>query len=143
MKVINKKARFNYQVLEEIEAGIVLLGEEVKSIKNGMVNLEGARVIEKGGEFYVTGMRVAKYKFSNNQDYDALRLRKLLLRKKEMLFLRAKSVSAGLTMVVLSVYTKARLVKVRIGLVRGRRKYEKRELIKKRTEERKIARLIK
>ncbi len=143
MRIENKKARFDYEVVESFGAGLILTGAEVKSIKAGQVNLTGARVIEKDGRLWVVGMNVPKYQFSTDPDYDPGRIRELLFRKKEITQIMAKRQSSGLTLVALTVYNKGDLIKLEIGLVRGKKKYEKRELVKKRTEERALARRLK
>lgn len=143
MRIENRKARFDYEVVETIEAGLILTGPEVKSIKSGQVNLTGARIIEKGGRLWVVGMSVPKYKFTTDPDYDPARIRELLFRKSEIASIMTKKLSGGLTLVALSVYNKGDLIKLSVGLVRGKKKYEKREQIKKRVEERALARRLK
>lgn len=143
MRVENKKARFEYEVVETVEAGLVLTGAEVKSIKAGQVNLTGARIIEKEGRLWVVGMSVPKYQFATDPDYDPGRIRELLLHKKEVTQVLSKKEAAGLTLIALAVYNKGSLVKLSIGLVRGKKKYEKREQVKKRVEERALARRLK
>lgn len=143
MRIENKKARFDYEVVEALEAGIVLSGAETKSVKEGQVNLTGARIVERDGAFWVIGMNIVKYKYSTNPDYDPIRSRKLLVHRKEVAQIMAKKESSGLTLIPLSVYNKGALVKVEIGLVRGKKMYEKRELLKKRTEERALSRKYK
>lgn len=143
MRIENKKARFDYEVVESFEAGVILTGAEAKSIKAGQVNLTGARIIEKDDRFWVVGMNIAKYPYSTDPDYDPGRIRELLLRKKEITQIMAKRVSSGLTLVALTVYNKGDLIKLEVGLVRGKKKYEKRDQLKKRTEERALARRLK
>lgn len=143
MRIENRKAKFDYEVVEEFEAGLILTGGEVKSIKSGGANLTGARVIEKGGKFFVVGLNVPKYEFATDPDYDPGRIRELLLRKKEVTSILSKKVSSGLTLVALALYNKGDLIKLSIGLVRGKKKYEKREQVKKRVEERALARRLK
>lgn len=143
MRVENKKARFDYEVVETYEAGMVLSGAEVKSIKAGQVNLTGSRVIEKEGGLWVVGMSVPRYQFATDKDYDQGRIRELLFHKKEIKQIEAKRTSASLTLIPLAVYNKGSLIKLSVGLVRGKKKYEKRELLKKRTEERDLARRLK
>ncbi len=143
MRIENRKARFDYEIVDSVEAGIVLTGAEVKAIKGGQVNLTGARIIEKNGGLWVVGMNVARYKFSSDEEYDAARIRQLLVHKKEMAQIMARKRTAGLTLVALSVYNKGDLIKLEVGLVRGKKKYEKRELLKKKTEEKALARRLK
>jgi len=128
----NKKARFNYQIVETFEVGIVLTGSEVKSVRAGSASLVGSRVIFKEDGVYVIGMSVPKYKFDSAEDYDPLKTRKLLLHKSEIVSLGTKMKSAGLTLVPVKLYNKGSLIKLQIALVRGKKNYEKRELIKKR-----------
>ncbi len=128
----NKKARFDYQIVESFEAGVVLSGSEVKSVRAGSASLTGARVIFKDDGAYVLGMTVPKYKFDSSEEYDPLKTRKILLHKGEIVSLSTKMKSAGLTLVPVKLYNKGSLIKLEIALVRGKKKYEKRELIKKR-----------
>lgn len=143
MRIENKKARFDYEVVESFEAGVVLTGAEVKSIKSGQVNLMGARVIERAGRFFVVGMNVPKYKFATDPEYDPARIREILLHKREIASILSKKVAGGLTLIPLSTYNKGDLIKISIGLVRGKKKYEKREQLKKRDEELALARRLK
>lgn len=143
MRIENKKVRFDYEVVETYEAGLILTGAEVKSIKAGQVNLTGARVIEKEGRLFVVGMSVPRYQFAADEDYDPGRIRELLFHKKEVAQILARKQTGGLTLVALAVYNKGDLVKLSVGLVRGKKKYEKREQVKKRVEERALARRLK
>jgi SsrA-binding protein len=128
----NKKAYFDYQILEKLEAGVVLIGQEVKSMKNGKASLKGAYVVPKDNELYLIGCHVPAYQPKNAVDYDPERSRKLLLTKKEICLLIEKTKEKGLTLIPLRVYTKKSLVKVEIGVAKGKRKFDKRQLIKKR-----------
>ncbi|MEK7064613.1 MAG: SsrA-binding protein SmpB [Patescibacteria group bacterium] len=143
MRFENKKIRFEYEVIETFEAGLILTGAEVKSIKSGQVNLTGARVIEKEGRLWVVGLNILKYQFATDPDYDPGRIRELLFRKTEIASILAKKQAAGLTLMALAVYNKGDLIKLSVGLVRGKKKYEKREQMKKRVEERDLARRLK
>src|SRR3989338_438523 len=143
MRVENRKARFEYEVVETFEAGLILTGPEVKSIKSGQANLTGARVIEKEGKLFVVGMRVPKYQFATDPEYDPGRIRELLFHKKEITSILSKKEARGLTLVALSAYNKGDLIKLEIALVRGKKKYEKREQVKKRDEELALARRLK
>jgi len=143
MRIENKRVRFEYQVVETFEAGLILTGAEVKSIKNGQLNLTGARVIEKDGRLWVVGMNIPKYQHATDPDYDPGRIRELLFRKTEIASILAKKQAAGLTLMALAVYNKGDLIKLSVGLVRGKKKYEKREQVKKRVEERALARRLK
>lgn len=140
----NKKALFDYEILEKFEAGIVLFGHEVKSVKNGGISLKGAYVTVHNGEAYLIGAHIGKYKPAGGlTDYDAERSRKLLLKNKELRYLSGKKEVAGLTIVPIRVYIKHSKVKVEIGIGRGKKQYEKKEKIKKRDIEREIRRTLK
>ncbi len=143
MNVQNKKAYFDYEVIESFEAGIELTGAEVKSIRAGGANFAGARVLLKEDGAYLVGLNIQQYKFANMENYDPDRTRRLLLHHKEILEIQTKMRSAGLTLVPLKLYNKASLVKVQIALVRGKKKFEKRELIKKRDSHLALARRLK
>ena len=143
MLVENKKAKFDYEIVEDFESGIVLDGSEVKSIREGGTSMTGARVIFGEDGAYLIGMNIPKYKFDSKSEYMADRRRKLLLHKKEILAIQAKMRSAGLTVVPISMYNKGSLVKVKIALVRGKKKFEKRDLIKKRQSRLALARRLK
>ncbi|MFA5061975.1 MAG: SsrA-binding protein SmpB [Patescibacteria group bacterium] len=135
----NKKALFDYEILEKYQAGLVLSGQETKSAKDGQINLKGTYVTFHGNEAYVTNMHIARYKPAGPLlEYDPTRSRKLLLRKKEIAYLQEKSLEKGLTIVPLSVYIKGRLVKIEIAVARGKHKYDKREAIKKKYLKREI-----
>lgn len=137
----NKKAYFNYEILEKTEAGIELLGFEVKSLKNRQGSLEGAHITIRGDEAFVINMQIPPYQPANTpKDYDPTRNRRLLLTKKEILEIKKFEVQKGLTIVPLSVYNKDRKLKIEIAIVRGKKKYDKRETIKKRDTEREIRR---
>jgi SsrA-binding protein len=140
----NKKAYFNYEILEKFEAGLELKGFEVKSLKNGKGNIAGSHIIISGEEAYIMGMKIPPYQPTNApKEYDQERLRKVLLRKKEIKYLLGKKQSAGLTLIPLKVYTARKLVKLEIALAKGKKKRDKREKIKKRESERKIERTLK
>ena len=137
----NRKARFNYEILEKYEAGIELLGVEVKSVRGGRMSLEGAFVIVRGGETYLINSSIPPYQPKNApKDYDPLRNRKLLLTKKEMSRLAGSEKNRSLTIVPIAVYNKGRKIKVEIAWVKGKKKYDKRETIKKRDTDREIRR---
>lgn len=139
----NPKARFDYEILDKYEAGLVLLGHEVKSAKAGNISLRGAYAALRKGEAWLLGARIAPYaKAGRLPDYDPERPRKLLLRKKELKILVGRLQGERLTLVPLKVYTKGRRLKIEIGLGRGKRKYEKRETIKKKEIQREVARAM-
>lgn len=143
MSLVNKKARFDYEIIESFEAGIALTGAEVKSIRGNGVNYAGARVLIKEDGVFLVGMNILKYKFDSKDNYDAARIRKLLLHKKEILEIKSQAKSAGLTLVPIKLYNKGNIIKVQIALVRGKKTHEKRELLKKREVERGLARRLK
>lgn len=145
----NKRANFDYEILETYEAGLVLLGHEVKSIKTGHVSLKGAFVVSKKGnkilpEFFLINAHIPLYsKASTVSGYDPYRSRKLLLKKREINFLLGKKQEQGLTLVPIKIYTKRSLIKLEFGLGKGKKKIDKRETIKKREVDRKIRTLTK
>ena len=142
--ILNKKAHFNYELMETFEAGIELLGQEVKSLKKNQGSILGAHVIVRGGEAYIVGMHIPPYQPNNTpKDYDPDRTRRLLLTKKELNELTGAEAQKGLTIVPISVYSKGRKLKLQIAIARGKKKYDKRETLKKRAAEREIARTLK
>ncbi len=141
---INKRANFDYEILENFEAGIVLSGQEVKSTKTGHISLVGSYVIIRDTEAWLVGAHISPYKMAGHlPGYDPTRSRKLLLHKKELLSLVGKIKQKGLTLVPLKVYTKKGKIKLEFGLARGKKKYEKRESIKKREIEKKMREAMK
>ena len=140
----NRKVYFDYEILETYEAGIVLSGPEVKSIKNGRMNLAGSYINIHDGELYLIGATIAPYQPKNQPvDYDPARSRKLLLRKEEIASLIGKIKQKGLTVAPLKVYNKNRRIKLEFAVVRGKKKYDKRSTISKRESERNIERELK
>ena len=140
----HKKARFDYDFLEEYEAGIELFGHEVKSLRAGQGTLDGAHVIVRGGEAFLVGMGIPPYQAANTpKEYDAERTRKLLLTKKELAALASFEGQKGLTIVPVSVYSKGKKLKLRIAVARGRKKFDKRRVLKQRETEREIRRTLK
>ncbi len=151
MKILsqNKKAYFDYHILEEIEAGMVLSGQKVKSIKMGQMSLKGAYISLKKRpglllpEPYLIGIKIPPYQPKNApQDYDPEKPIKLLLNKKEINYLIGKTREKGLTIIPLKVYLKNVRIKIAIGLAKGKRKKDKRETIKKRDSEKEIRRAL-
>ncbi len=137
----NKKAAFEYEILEKLEAGLVLSGQEVKSAKLGQVNLKGSYITFHGPTALVLNMHINKYKAAGPlPDYDPTRSRPVLLHKKQIAYLRAKSMEKGLTIVPLRVYTKGRLLKIEVAVARGKKLYDKRETLKKRDSKREMQR---
>lgn len=142
--VVNKKARFDYEILEHFEAGLVLAGYEVKAIRAGKANLQGAYVVVRGGEAYLVGASVAYYQEKNTpDDYEQDRPRKLLLTKKELAKLEATDSQKGLTIVPIRLYNAGRHLKLEIGIARGKKEHDKRETIKARDTKRDIQRELK
>jgi SsrA-binding protein len=140
----NPKARFDYEILERYDAGIELLGYEVKSVRAGHGSLTGAHVILRGGEVFVVGLRIDPYQVGNTPpDYVPDQTRKLLLTKKEIRELEEQDSKKGLTLIPLSLYNKGGKIKVSLAVARGKKKFDKRETIKKRDTDRDISRLLK
>jgi len=139
----NKKARFNYEILEQMEAGIELLGFEVKAIRKGQGSLDGAHVSIRGGEAFLIGFDLPPYQSKNTpSDYERTRVRKLLLTKKEINVLSNEGSKKGIAIIPLSIFLKNNKLKVDIALARGKKKFDKRESTKKRDTERDIRREI-
>ncbi|MCX6723876.1 MAG: SsrA-binding protein SmpB [Candidatus Staskawiczbacteria bacterium] len=137
----NKKAGFDYEVLERFEAGLVLFGQEVKSIKTGHINLSGAYVSLASGEPFLVGVKVPPYQPNNaGAGYNDERQRKLLLNKKEIDYLQGKTKVKGFSLIPLKVYEKSGRIKLEFGLARGKKKFDKKEKIKKRDVEREVNR---
>jgi len=132
----NRKAFFNYEVLERAEAGIALVGTEVKSIREGGLNFRDAFVELRGGELFLVGCRIGPYSHGNLMNHAEDRVRKLLLHKREIRKLGGKVTEKGLTLIPLRAYLKRGRVKVEIGLARGKREHDKREAIKRKDIER-------
>lgn len=140
----NKKAHFNFEFLEEFEAGIELLGFEVKSIRAGRLSLDGSYITVRGGEAFLMGATCIPLQPKNIKEaYDEKRPRKLLLRKEELSRLAGFEAKKGLTIVPISVYSKGRRMKIRIAVARGKKEFDKRDSIKKRESERDIQRTLK
>ncbi len=140
----NEKARFDYEILETLEAGMVLTGQEVKSVKRGSASIKGAYVKILGGEGWLLGATIPPYQAGNvPPDFDSRKNRKLLLKKSEIKYLTGKSQERGLTLVPIKLYNKNGLIKLEIGVGRGKKKSDKREKIVRRDVERKIERALK
>lgn len=143
MKIINRKAPFDYQLLDHFEAGINLFGAEVKAVREGHVDLSGSFVRFLGSEAYLVNANIFPYKYARPESYDERRTRKLLLHKKEIISLKSKMEGSSLTIVPISVYTTHGLIKVELALAKSKKKFEKRESIKKRDINREIAEELK
>lgn len=132
MKINNKKAYYDYQILDTIEAGLVLSGTEIKSIRDGRANLKDSYAIVKNGEVFILNMHISHYKEGNIFNHDETRTRKLLLNKKEIFKLRDTVVLNGNTLVPLKIYFKNNRAKLLLGIAKGKKSYDKRESIKQR-----------
>ena len=139
----NPTAYHNYQIENKIEAGIVLTGTEIKSIRNGKVNLKDTYVNIKNGEIFIYGMHISPYEFGNIFNKDPLRNRKLLLHKKEIFKLAGMIKEKGISLVPISMYFKGNKIKLEIGIGKGKKMYDKRQTIAKRDAEKKINRALK
>ena len=129
----NRRATYDYKILEKYEAGLVLTGPEVKSAKSGRINLQGAYIIPKGRELWLTGCHISPYAPAGVlPGYDPTRDRKLLLKRSELDYLVGRAGEKGLTLVPVSVYTSHMLVKLGLGLGRGKTQHDKRAAIRKR-----------
>ncbi|MBU6141857.1 SsrA-binding protein SmpB [Patescibacteria group bacterium] len=137
----NRKARFDYEILETYEAGVALIGQEVKSIKAGHANLTGSYVLIRPDGAELINAQIPAFQIKNAPaGYDPGRTRRLLLTKKELRYLLGKAKEGGLTMVPLSIYDKGRRIKVAVGLARHKKAHDKRETIKRRETERELRR---
>ncbi len=132
IEIKNKKAYFDYTVLEEIEAGISLVGTEIKSVRKGSVDLKDSFITIKNNEAFILNMYIARYEEGNIFNHDERRTRKLLLHKKEIQKLKEKVSTEGLTLIPLKLYFKKNYVKVLVGLCKGKKLYDKRASIKER-----------
>jgi len=137
----NKKASYDYNILERFEAGLVLFGQEVKSIKTGHINLSSSYVTLRSEEPFLVGVKIPPYQPNNaGADYNEERQRKLLLNKKEINYLIGKTKTKGFSLIPLKVYEKNGRIKLEFGLAKGKKKYDKKEKIKKRDVEREVNR---
>ena len=143
MEFVNKSARFNYFVIDEYEAGIVLTGTEIKSVRNGSCNIKDSYGIIRNGEVYLLNMFIGQYKEGNLFNHNETRARKLLLHKKEIKKISKDIDVQGLTIVPLKVYFKDSKLKVLIGVCRGKKTFDKRETIKERDIKRDVERNLK
>jgi SsrA-binding protein len=145
MKIVaqNRKAFHDYSIEETVEAGIVLAGTEVKSLREGNANLKDSYVLVKGSEVFLLNCHISPYTHGNIMNHDPVRTRKLLLHKKEIEKLQGKAAQKGYSLIPLKIYFKDSRAKVEIGLARGKKQYEKRETIKKREADREIERAMK
>lgn len=140
---LNRKARHNYEIIDTMEAGIVLLGTEVKSLRDGRINLKDSYARVKNGELWLIGAHISAYSHGSYNNHLPERERKLLLHNYEIRRLIGKTEESGLTLVPLKVYFKKGKVKVQLGLARGKRAYDKRHDMAKRDADREISRAMK
>lgn len=144
MVLENKRVGFDFSILEEIEAGLDLLGFEVKSLRKGLGSLKGSRVVARGGEAYLVGATIPAWQPANApKSYDPERARRLLLKVKEIAHISSAEGEKGLTVVPLKVYNKGRNLKLLIAIARGKKKEDKRQSIRAREEKRRIQRTLK
>ena len=132
IEINNRKAKFDYEIVDTIEAGIVLKGTEIKSIRLGNANLKDSYAVIKNNEVFLLGMHISPYKEGNIFNHDELRTRKLLLHKKEILKLKNKIELEGYTLVPIKLYFNKNKAKILLGVAKGKKLYDKRESIKKR-----------
>ena len=132
MEIVNRKAKYDYDILDTIEAGIVLTGTEIKSIRLGKAQLKDSYATIKKGEAILINMHISQYKQGNQFNHDETRTRKLLLHKKEILKLNDKIKLEGFTLVPLKLYFVKNTAKILLGIGKGKKTYDKREAIKKR-----------
>ena len=138
IEILNRQAKFNYEILETFEAGIVLTGTEIKSLRNGNANIKDSYANIKNEEIFLLNMHISHYEEGNIFNHEETRTRKLLLHKKEILKLKNKIDLNGYTIVPLKIYFVKNKAKVLIGLAKGKKTYDKREDIKKRDIDREI-----
>ena len=143
MEILNRKANFNYEILERIECGIVLKGTEIKSIRMGKANIKDSYGIIKNNEVFILNMHISLYENGGVFNHEETRTRKLLLHKKEILKLKNKLDLDGFTLIPLKLYFVHDKAKIELGLCRGKKLYDKRESVKKRDVEREIAKKYK
>ncbi len=143
MEILNRKARYDYEIEETYEAGIVLTGTEIKSIREGKVNIKDSYGIIKNGEIYLLNAHISQYKEGNIFNHEEDRTRKLLLHKREILKLRDKLEKDGYTIVPLKIYFVKNKAKVQLGLAKGKKNYNKKETIKERDIKREMEKSLK
>ena len=134
----NRKARHDYSISDTIEVGISLLGSEVKSLREGKINISDSYADSRNGEIFLKNLHISPYKMASQENHDPLRIRRLLLHKREIRKLAAKIEQKGMTLIPLSIYFKGKNVKIELALAVGRKKYDKREAIAKADADRKM-----
>lgn len=132
MEINNRKAHFDYEIIDTFETGIVLTGTEIKSIRLGKANLKDSYGIIKNGELFLLNMHINTYESGNRFNHEETRTRKLLMHKKEIIKLNSKLELEGFTLVPLKLYFKKNIAKILLGLVKGKKVYDKKEAIKER-----------
>lgn len=132
MKIVNKKASFNYEILESLEAGVILTGAEVKSIKSGRANIGDAYVKVINNELWLVNADIPRYQFASDKNYDSARSKKLLINRDQLAKLESKMKQGNLTLIPISLYTVRGLIKVEVGLAKGRKYHEKKAREKER-----------
>lgn len=143
MEILNRKARYDYEILETCEAGIVLKGTEIKSIRKGSAQLKDSYAIIKNDEIFLLGMHISKYEEGNRFNHEETRTRKLLLHKKEIRKLRIKIDLDGFTLVPIKLYFEKNKAKILLGIARGKKNFDKREAIKQRDLDREMRKNLK
>ena len=143
MEVINREAKYNYFILEEIECGIVLTGTEIKAIRESKINLKDSYAVIRRNESFLINSHIAEYKEGNIFNHEPTRTRKLLLHKREILKLNDKVSQEGLTLIPLKLYFKKNKVKILLGLCKGKKTFDKRDTIKERDLQRENQKLMK
>lgn len=138
MKIVNRKAFYDYEISDRFEAGINLYGAEVKATRLGHADLSGSFIRVLGSEVYLVNAKIFPYQYARPENYDERRTRKLLLHKKEIIALKSKIEGSNLALVPISLYTHHHLIKLEIGLGKGKKKYEKKEAIKKKDLQREL-----
>ncbi len=139
----NRKAFFNYEIEERFEAGIVLKGTEVKSVRLGKVNIQDAFILIKNGEAFIHNLNIATYPFGTHKQHEPTAVRKLLLHKHEINRLVGKVLQKGFSLIPLKMYFKRGIIKIEIGLAKGKRQYDKKQAIKEREEKRTLEKIEK
>lgn len=143
IEIQNRKAKFDYEIIDSIEAGIVLTGTEIKSLRSGQANLKDSYAIVRNGEVFLLNMYISEYEHGNIFNHNEIRTRKLLLHKKEILKLNDKVRLEGFTLVPLKVYLKGNYAKVLLGIGKGKKLYDKREAMKERDMKREMNKAMK
>ena len=143
IEIQNRKAKFDYEIIDTYEAGIVLTGTEIKSIRQGRANLKDSYCIIRDNQIYIINMHISAYDYGNIFNHEETRTRKLLMHKKEIKKIKNSLELNGFTVVPLKLYFKGSLAKILIGVAKGKHTYDKRDAIKKRDQERELKKYIK